>query len=417
MSPLDKAEPARVNILLMMSGSIACAKACALISSWVKQGHQVQVACTPSVAEFIGHATLEGFSGRPVLDSAFTPGQVMDHIHVARWADVVVAAPATSNLINKFAAGIADDVVTSLWQAAYGSGKPMFIVPAMNTHMWNYPATQASIQTLGGWGIHVLATADGDLACGEFGAGRMLEPEAIMAAIAPHFPGRTVRPKHILITAGGTREPIDAVRYIGNHSTGRTASALADSLISRGHLVSFLVAENAMRPSLPCQIHPFSSYQDLSTELQRTLGQQHFDWVIHAAAVSDFSVDRIEQPGKDGNAKEKLSSEKLSSADPLTLHLKPNAKLLQQLRHWSANTAVRIIGFKLTSTSDQASRVKAVKDLFDNAGVDAVVHNDLEEIRCGSHRYTLYSSPAAALDCANSTELNAGIEQLLEELT
>jgi hypothetical protein len=116
--------PRPVNILLLMSGSIACAKASNLVSAWVKQGHQVQVACTPSVAEFIGHATLEGFSGRPVLGSAFTPGQVMDHIHLARWADVVVAAPATSNLINKFAAGLADDVVTSLWQASYGRASP-----------------------------------------------------------------------------------------------------------------------------------------------------------------------------------------------------------------------------------------------------------------------------------------------------
>ena len=417
MLSLDKTKPAPVNILLLMSGSIACAKASGLVSSWVKQGHQVQVACTPSVAEFIGHATLEGFSGRPVLGSAFAPGQVMDHIHLARWADVVVAAPATSNLINKFAAGIADEAVTSLWQAAYGSGKPMFIVPAMNTHMWNYPATQASMQALRSWGIYVLPTAEGDLACGEFGAGRMLEPEDILAAISPHFPGRTLQPKRVLITAGGTREPIDAVRYIGNHSSGRTAAAIADALISRGHAVTFLAAANALRPHLPCQLESFSSYQDLATQLRRLLGEHPFDWVIHAAAVSDFSIDHIEQDGKASAA-----AGKLSSSGKLSLHLKPNAKLLPQLRDWSVNAAVRVVGFKLTCTADHAARAKAVKGLFDNAGVDAVVHNDLNEIRDlneiqpGSHSYTLHRLPAVTIDCANSAELNSAIEQLLEEL-
>lgn len=411
MSPSDKAAPAPVNILLLMSGSIACAKASSLVSAWVKQGHQVQVACTPSVAEFIGHATLEGFSGRPVLGSAFTPGQVMDHIHLARWADVVVAAPATSNLINKFAAGLADDVVTSLWQASYGSAKPMFVVPAMNTHMWNYPATQASMETLRSWGIHLLPTAEGDLACGEFGAGRMLEPEAILAAISPYFPGRTLQPKRILITGGGTREPIDAVRYIGNHSSGRTASAIADALISRGHAVTYLGAANALRPKLPCQLEAFSSYADLETQLRRVLGEHHFDWAIHAAAVSDFSVDHIEQDGKTS-----MAAGKLSSSGKLTLHLKPNAKLLPRLRGWSANAALQVIGFKLTSAADPATRAKAVSKLFENAGVDAVVHNDLNEIQPGRHRYTLHTSPTLARECADSAELNSAIEQLLEEL-
>src|SRR3990172_3028647 len=112
MFPSNEVPAMKPNILLLMSGSIACAKASSLVSAWVKQGHEVRVACTRSVAEFVGHATLEGFSGHPVLADVFTPGQVMDHIHLARRADLVVAAPATSNLINKLAAGIADDAVT-----------------------------------------------------------------------------------------------------------------------------------------------------------------------------------------------------------------------------------------------------------------------------------------------------------------
>jgi phosphopantothenoylcysteine decarboxylase/phosphopantothenate--cysteine ligase len=134
--------------------------------------------------------------------------------------------------------------------------------------------------------------------------------------------------------------------------------------------------------------------------------------VIHAAAVSDFSVDHIEQDGKTGS-----STGKLSSSGKLSLHLKPNAKLLPRLRDWSANAAVRVIGFKLTSATDHATRAKAVSKLFENAGVDAVVHNDLNEIQPGRHRYTLHRSPTLAQECADSTELNSAIEQLLEELT
>jgi phosphopantothenoylcysteine decarboxylase/phosphopantothenate--cysteine ligase len=170
-------------------------------------------------------------------------------------------------------------------------------------------------------------------------------------------------------------------------------------------------------PNLPCQLEAFSSYADLEAQLRRVLGEHHFDWVIHAAAVSDFSVDHIEQDGKTGT-----STGKLSSSGKLSLHLKPNAKLLPRLRGWSANAAVRVIGFKLTSAADPATRAKAVSNLFENAAVDAVVHNDLNEIRDlseiqpGRHRYTLHTSPAVARECADSTELNSAIAQLLEEL-
>lgn len=399
------------NILLLMSGSIACAKASSLVSAWVKQGHEVQVACTRSVAEFLGHATLEGFSGRRVLADVFTPGQVMEHIHLARWADWVVAAPATSNLINKLAAGIADDAVTSLWQAAYGQHKPMFIVPAMNTHMWNYPATQESIRRLQSWGIHVLPGAEGDLACGEFGAGRMLEPEDIMrhiAAMTPAVAPHTVR--RILITAGGSREPIDSVRYIGNFSSGRTAAALTDALARHGHAVTWLGASNAIRPQLACREETYVSYQDLATALRRLLGEQSFDAVIQAAAVSDFSVDRIERAGNSST----VPDNKLSSGGGISLHLKPNPKLLPQLRAWSANPDIRIIGFKLTHGADQDERLRVITALFAIAGVSAVVHNDLADMRDGRHSFTWYTTPADAVACADSSELASHLQRLLE---
>lgn len=166
--------------LLLMSGSIACAKATQLISTWVKQGDEVRVVCTPGTLNFVGEATLEGLSQNPVMTSVYESGAMMDHIHVSRWADQIILCPATANVINKLAAGIADDAVTTVFVAAFGLQKPMMIVPAMNTMMWQYPATQAAAKTLKDWGVTLLAPEQGDLACGEQGAGRMPEVDDIL---------------------------------------------------------------------------------------------------------------------------------------------------------------------------------------------------------------------------------------------
>lgn len=410
---MDKPDTPPVKILLLMSGSIACAKASGLVSAWAKAGHEVRVAVTRSVAEFLGHATLEGFSGHPVLSDPFAPGQVMDHIHLARWADIVVAAPATSNLINKFAAGIADDAVTSLWQAAYGQDKPMFIVPAMNTHMWQYPATRESVRRLESWGIRVLPTGTGDLACGEYGEGRMLEPDDILAQVGAAFPGREAAAgKRILVTAGGTREPIDSVRYIGNLSTGRTAAALTDALTRKGHRVTWLGAGQALRPRFAAHEETYVTYADLEASLRRLLASQPFDLVVHAAAVSDFSVERIESQGQSST----VADAKLPSSSGLTLHLRPNPKLLDQLRGWSQNPDVQVIGFKLTDSADPQRQLEAIERLLGKAGVNAVVHNDLNEMRDGRHPFRLHTPGRGTYACADPVELAHCIEHLLEKM-
>ncbi len=169
-----------MNRLLLMTGSIACAKATGLISEWTKQGDVVQIITSKSVFEFLGLATLEGLSQRPVMTDTFEPGAMMDHIHHSRWADQIILCPASANVINKIARGIADDVITTTWIAAYGLGKPMIIVPAMNSMMWQYPATQSSIKQLANWNVKVMPIAKGNLACGEQGEGRMPEVTDIL---------------------------------------------------------------------------------------------------------------------------------------------------------------------------------------------------------------------------------------------
>jgi phosphopantothenoylcysteine decarboxylase/phosphopantothenate--cysteine ligase len=403
-------EPA--NILLLMSGSIACAKASSLISEWSKRGHKVRVACTRSVSSFIGASSLQGLGAEMVFDNVFASGQAMEHISLGRWADIIIAAPATSNLINKLATGIADDAVTTLWQAAYGLDKPMAIVPAMNTRMWRYPATQDSIKRLKQWGIHVLPVGKGELACGEIGEGRMLEPADILTTIdrllaySPKSGG-----KRILITAGGTREPIDSVRYIGNMSSGRTAAVLADDLSAAGHQVTWLGANDAAQPALVRHTEFYSSFADLQQTLQVLLGPGDYDVVIHAAAVSDFSVAGLE---KAGGGQLAGSGGKLSSASDLVLRLKRNPKLLNSLKNWSSNPAMQVIGFKLTDTDDMSQRLAAVHQQLDNQGVDAVVHNDLSEISQTGHSFCLHQNGQKPVECDSKGELAIKINQLLE---
>ena len=262
------------------------------------------------------------------------------------------------------------------------------------------------------WGIHVLPVASGELACGEQGEGRMLEPDEIVQRVdslmAVDRPGTG---KRILITAGGTREPIDSVRYIGNLSSGRTASRLADELTQEGHQVTWLGAEYAMRPRRSCAILRFNSFNELSQQLQSLLAGSEFDAVVHAAAVSDFSVESVLT--EDGDPL-KSSSAKLSSESGLLLRLKPNPKLLDSIRAWSKNPQVRVIGFKLTDTEDRQQRISAVKKQFEDSPVDAVVHNDLTDISCQAHPFWLHTPMHTPVACEDAEALAKNINNLVE---
>lgn len=171
------------NVLFLLSGSIACYKACTVISRLAQNGVTVQTVATPAALRFVGTATLEGLSGRPVFTDVLEPGRALDHIDLARAADLALVCPATANTINRLAAGLADDPVGTLFLAWELKQKPWLIAPAMNAMMWQHPATTASLEKLRSWGVRVLDPVDGPHACGEGGPGRLADPERIAADV------------------------------------------------------------------------------------------------------------------------------------------------------------------------------------------------------------------------------------------
>lgn len=171
------------NVLFLLTGSIACYKACTVVSRLTQAGVTVQTVATPAALRFVGAATLEGLSGRPVFTDLWEGGRALDHIELARAADLALVCPATAHTVNRLAAGLADDPVGALFLAWELDQKPWWIAPAMNHRMWEHPATVAALAKLRGWGVQVLDPVDGPHACGEDGAGRLAEPEDIAAEV------------------------------------------------------------------------------------------------------------------------------------------------------------------------------------------------------------------------------------------
>jgi phosphopantothenoylcysteine synthetase/decarboxylase len=171
------------KILVQLSGSIAAYKSCDLISKLVQAGHEVKTVATKGALEFVGAATLEGLSGHPVFHDIYEEGRMMDHIHLAKWADLAILAPASANTLNRLAQGLANDVVGTLFLAWDLKKKPYLVAPAMNQQMIDHPATREALGKLESWGVHVLPSGDGHQACGDTGLGRLLEPEQILTIL------------------------------------------------------------------------------------------------------------------------------------------------------------------------------------------------------------------------------------------
>jgi phosphopantothenoylcysteine decarboxylase/phosphopantothenate--cysteine ligase len=397
------------NIAFVLTGSIAGYKACDAISRLVQLGHRVRAVATASALRFVGAATLEGLTGERVLTDIFEPGAAMEHINLARWADAIVVCPATANTLNRFAAGLADDLAGALF-LAHERSKPFLVAPAMNPAMWSHPATQESIARLGRWGVRFIAVGEGRTACGEIGEGRLAEPPQIVAAIEAALAKPSRRLK-VLVTSGGTSEAIDGVRVLTNSSTGRTGAGIAGHLASGGHEVVLLRSQGSAESPASCRGETFVSYADLDKALERILSSESFDAVIHAAAVSDFGVDEV----RVGNQARPAGRGKLDSDSAPVIRLRPNPKLVDSLRHRSRNRSVRIVAFKLTHGEDEAGALRAVDALMAHSSADLIVQNDLAE-RATPEAFpaTIHFSDGRPPErCATRTGLAASLERIL----
>lgn len=395
------------NILCVFTGSIAAYKACEAVSQLVQRGHAVRVVATEAALRFVGAATLEGLSGRPVLSDLFAPGAALEHIELTRWADLTIVCPATANTLNRFAAGLADDLSGALFLAR-DPAKPFLVAPAMNPAMWAHPATVASVERLKGWGVRFLPVGEGRTACGEVGEGRLAEPATIVAAVEAAL-ARPARRLRVLVTSGGTVEPIDGVRVLTNTSTGRTGALITAHLRRCGHEVVLLRARGAVRPETPGAEESFYTFSDLAGALERRLKTERFDAIIHAAAVSDFRVEGVTT----GGGMQPAAAGKLASGSSPLLRLLPNPKLVDRLRGLSAEP-LRVVAFKLTRGADAPAARAAVQDLFSHSGADLVVHNDLAAADNGELPADIHRPDGSlAAHCATRTGLAETLERLL----
>lgn len=406
------------NILFKMSGSIACYKACDLLSQLSKSGYNLRIACSPSVYNFVGKASLEGLSGHAVLDNFFEPKQMMSHIQWTQWADLSILCPATANTINKFSHGLADNILGGLF-LAHDFSKPYLIAPAMNHRMLLHPTSQQSLKNLKAMGINILDTETGPLACKENGPGRLLHPDLIFRKIENLLKIKNQKKQSkILITSGGTREPIDGVRFITNFSSGKTASSIADKLIKDGHEVSFIKSKDSSLPSHEAfKIQDYDSFQSLYNLLKNEINKESYDFIIHAAAVSDFSVDsiHIDKFKLKPNSNIKIKSD----VDQINIKLKRNLKIISKIKSFSKNNLC-LIGFKLTNSLEDNIRKDSIDKILNNNEIDYLIHNDLNNINENEHKFDLYkqtkTTPLLFSSGASKEELSLEISKLIFSL-
>ena len=278
------------RILVGITGGIAAYKSAELVRALVKAGADCRVVMTDAATAFIGPLTLQALSTHPVHTELLDPEteSAMGHIDLARWADAVMVAPASADFLARLAAGQADDLLATLCLATTA---PILLAPAMNQQMWQAAATAGNLNTLAGRGMTMIGPAAGSQACGEFGPGRMEEPEAIAAALAQHFASGALAGVRVLITAGPTREAIDAVRYISNRSSGRMGYALARAAVEAGASVTLISGPTSIEVPERVACTQVQSAQQMFEAVMAAVAEH--DVFIATAAVADYRPETV----------------------------------------------------------------------------------------------------------------------------
>lgn len=346
------------HILLILGGGIAAYKSLDLVRRLRDQGAHVTPVLTRAGAEFVTPLSLSALAGSKVYQDLFdlTDEAEMGHIELSRAADLVVVAPATADLMAKMAAGLANDLASTLLLA---TDKRVLIVPAMNVRMWNHPATQRNLATLRGDGVLVTGPDDGVMACGEFGPGRMAEVPQIIAAISAALADGPLQGKHILVTSGPTHEPIDPVRYIANRSSGAQGTAIARALAGLGADVTFVTGPADVPP--PDGVHVVR-VQTAAQMLAAVQAARPADAAVFAAAVADW---RVANAGHSKIKKDAAGLPQLAFAE--------NPDILATISQMGAGRPPLVVGFA-AETDDVIAHATA-KRL--RKGCDWIVANDV----------------------------------------
>jgi phosphopantothenoylcysteine decarboxylase/phosphopantothenate--cysteine ligase len=352
-----------MRVTIGVSGGIAAYKAAELVRALQRQAIEVHVVMTKAAGKFVQPLTFAALTGHKVItslwDDAGAAGGAYDssieHIGEAQWADALVVAPATANILAKFAHGIADDFLTTLYLATTA---PVFVAPAMNVNMWEHLATQENLETLRQRGVRIIEPGTGELACGMVGAGRMAEPAAIAEAVLCALGCcHDLAGEVVLVTAGGTREALDPVRFIGNRSSGKMGYALADAAQSRGAKVILISGPSGLHPPAHCELIRITTAAEMREAVLERMTEATL--VIKAAAVADYRPVTV-------------SEQKLKRSGPLTLVLAPTEDILAEVVR-RRRPGQLIVGF----AAETENRMENGRAKLLAKGADAIVVNDV----------------------------------------
>lgn len=355
------------KIIVAISGGIAAYKIPSLIRLFIKNGAEVKVVATENALRFVTPLTLETVSKNAVYSDTFAPKNEVstEHVSLASWADMMVVAPATANIIGKFASGIADDALSTLFLAF---SKPIVLCPAMNSAMYRNPVVQDNINYLQTKGLHILEPSSGELACGVSGEGRMPEPEEIFDFAASILSkSLDYASQTVLVTAGPTYERIDAVRFIGNYSTGKMGFAIAEELASRGAKVILVAGPTHLKSRHPniLQIN-VESAREMFAVATENFPQCHI--AILSAAVADFRPET--------QASEKIK--KTSDSQTMDLHLVQNPDILATLGS-KKTPSQKLVGFALETNNE----LEYAKSKLSRKNLDLIILNSLQDKGAG----------------------------------
>ena len=346
------------RILLIIGGGIAAYKSLLLVRLLKKAGAAVTPVLTGAGAEFVTALSVSALAGEKVYSSLFdlTDEAEMGHIQLSRVADLIVVAPATADLMAKMAGGRAEDLASTLLLA---TDTRVLVAPAMNVRMWNHPATQRNIARLRADGVLFVGPDDGEMACGEYGPGRMAEPEAILAAISAALAEGVLAGRHVLVTSGPTQEPIDPVRYIANRSSGAQGTAIAAALRDLGAWVTFVTGPASVPPPDGVMVVRVETAAEMLAAVEAALPA---DAAVFAAAVADWRVVGVSSSKvkKDG------------SGQMPSLQFAENADILAKVSH-AVNRPRLVVGFA-AETDDVLANARAK---LARKGCDWIVANDV----------------------------------------